>query len=78
MAITSHTHYVATYHSNTGHYAYDTDYFAHGNFDNPPLHALKSSADGGNGVYVSGARAFPINTSSASNYWVDVVFTPTK
>ena len=78
VPITAHTHYVASYHTNTGHYAYDTDYFARDNFDNPPLHALKNSADGGDGVYVSGANGFPMNTSSASSYWVDVVFIPMK
>src|SRR5262249_44616193 len=30
-----------------------------------------------NGVYEYGASAFPVNTYNASNYWVDVVFSPT-
>jgi hypothetical protein len=75
--VTAGTHYVASYHSNVGHYAGDNYYFFNSGFDNPPLHALKSGVDGGNGVYIYSANsAFPTNTYQASNYWVDVVFTP--
>ena len=44
-------------------------------FDTPPLHALATSAAGGNGVYGYGtADTFPANTYQALNYWGDVVF----
>ena len=77
VVITAGTHYVASYHTNVGHYAADTSYLANG-FDNPPLHALKDGADGGNGVYAYSANSiFPTNTYKSSNYWVDVVFAPT-
>ena len=77
VAIAANTVYVASYHTDVGHYAGDNGFFATAGVDSPPLHALKDGAYGGNGVYVySGAPAFPIQTWSASNYWVDVVFTP--
>ena len=77
VAINPNTVYVASYHTNTGHYSFDANYFASSGEDNPPLHALGSSAGGGNGVYVYGAdRAFPTQTWNNSNYWVDIVFQP--
>ena len=45
----------------------------------PPLHALATGVDGGNGVYMYGpTSAFPSNTYQASTYWVDVVFTGSR
>src|SRR5262249_270402 len=46
--------------------------------DSPPLHALKNAAGTNtNGVYSYGASStFPINSFGASNYWVDLIFTP--
>jgi methionine-rich copper-binding protein CopC len=39
---------------------------------------LASGTDGGNGVYRYGVSSgFPSSTYNASNYWVDVIFTPT-
>jgi methionine-rich copper-binding protein CopC len=74
--VTAGTHYVASYHTNVGHYAGDSYYFFNSGFDNPPLHALKNGVDGGNGIYIySASSAFPTNTFKSSNYWVDVVFT---
>jgi hypothetical protein len=77
VAITANTVYVASYHTNTGNYAGDADYFASAGVDNPPLHALQTGVSGGNGVYAYGASTFPANTYRAANYWVDVLFTPT-
>jgi hypothetical protein len=77
VSITAATHYVVSYHTNSGQYADDTAYFATTGFDNPPLHALKDGVDGANGVYLySNEPAFPILSFQATNYWVDVVFTP--
>ncbi|MGZ5018005.1 MAG: DUF4082 domain-containing protein [Methylobacter sp.] len=76
VAITANTVYVASYHTNVGHYSDDLNGFAATGVDNPPLHALANGVSGGNGVYVYGAgSAFPNQTWNASNYWVDVVFT---
>ena len=77
VAITASTVYVASYHTNVGHYSYSNGYFATAGVDNPPLHALRNGVSGGNGVYLYGASAFPTNTFNSNNYWVDVVFSTT-
>ncbi|HWQ96418.1 MAG TPA: DUF4082 domain-containing protein [Candidatus Methylomirabilis sp.] len=75
VAITAGTIYVASYHSDAGFYHGDNNYFTDSGVDNAPLHALKNGVDGGNGVYVySPDSAFPSDTWSSTNYWVDVVF----
>jgi hypothetical protein len=59
----------------TSGFAYNPSYFTSAGADNPPLHALQSGVDGGNGVYVYGsAPLFPNQTYYDLNYWVDVVF----
>jgi fibronectin type 3 domain-containing protein len=75
VPISANTVYVASYHTNVGRYAGDTNYFATRGVDMPPLHALPNSTTGGNGVYRYGSSGFPDQTYQASNYWVDVVFT---
>jgi hypothetical protein len=73
VAITANTTYVASYYTTTG-YAVTTNYFTVG-VDHAPLHALKTGVDGLNGVYVVGkTSAFPSQSTTSSNYWVDVVF----
>jgi len=58
-------------------YAFSQSGFTAG-ADNPPLHALADGRDGPNGVYsYSSASTFPSSSFSASNYWVDMVFTMT-
>ena len=68
IPITANTVYVASYHTASGNYAFDENYFALP-LDNSPLHALGVI----NGVYQYGAGGFPSSTYNASNYWVDVV-----
>ncbi|MDE3180460.1 MAG: DUF4082 domain-containing protein, partial [Acidobacteriota bacterium] len=75
IAITANTTYVASYHTDTGGYGRSVDYFSNGPASNPPLAAPSASAAGGNGVFNYGADAFPNDTFSGSNYWVDVDFT---
>ena len=76
VAITANTVYVASYHTNVGHYAADAGYFTATGIDNPPLHALRDGTSGSNSVYRYGATSgFPTNAYQSSNYWVDVVFT---
>jgi hypothetical protein len=85
VAILPNTTYVASYHAPNGHYSASTDYFwrlpapgpAGGSMaDSPPLHALRTTASSGNGVYAYGsASTFPANSSNSGNYWVDVQFT---
>ena len=75
VAITANTIYVASYHTNVGHYSENQNYFATTGVDNFPLHALANGVSGGNGVYAYGsASAFPNQTWNSTNYWVDVVF----
>lgn len=76
VPITAGRFYVASYHTNSGHYAHDVSYFAGTGVDSGPLSAPADGVAGGNGLYVYGPTAFPTQTSVASNYWVDVVFAP--
>ncbi|MBV8458956.1 MAG: DUF4082 domain-containing protein, partial [Acetobacteraceae bacterium] len=73
VSITAGTTYIASYHTNTGHYSEDDNYFATAHTSGP-LTAPSSSSSGGNGVYAYSSSAFPSNTYNAANYWVDVVF----
>jgi hypothetical protein len=74
VSILANTTYVAALFTTSG-FAFNQNYFTSTGVDNPPLHALKSGVDGGNGVYVyANAPQFPNQTYSDSNYWVDVVF----
>ncbi|MGZ6869489.1 MAG: DUF4082 domain-containing protein, partial [Frankiaceae bacterium] len=74
VAVSANTTYVASYHTDTGHYAEDDNFFAASAYDSAPLHALAAGTDGPNGVYASGASAFPTQTYQSANYYVDVVF----
>jgi hypothetical protein len=62
--------YTVSYHAPRGRYAANNNYFT-APYDRAPLHAPVSA-----GVYHYGSAAFPTSTYQASNYWVDVVFTP--
>jgi hypothetical protein len=73
VAITANTTYVASYHTNVGHYSITKGYFDGLAVDAPPLHAPSSVAGSGNGVLGDGVSAFPTTTYQAANYWVDVV-----
>jgi hypothetical protein len=78
VQITAGTIYVASYHTDVGHYAEDVGYFI-SPVTNGSLTAVKSNTvNGANGVFLySASPAFPTNGSitKARNYWVDVVFT---
>jgi len=73
VAISANTTYVASYHTDTGNYAADADYFLT-ELISGPLHAL-SNAQSPNGVYSYGPSSFPTLSHRATNYWVDVIFT---
>ena len=74
VAVSAGTTYVASYHTSSGFYSADGNYFANA-LTNGPLTALASAGAGGNGVYAYGsASSFPANTYNAANYWVDVLF----
>ena len=76
MAIAANTVYVASYHTNVGHYSDNQNYFSGKGVDNPPLHALADGTAGFSGVYAYGSTSsFPNQGWNSSNYWVDVAFT---
>ncbi|MEU0567478.1 DUF4082 domain-containing protein [Nonomuraea sp. NPDC005983] len=76
VAITANTTYIASYFTPSGNYAVSRPYFGT-SYTNGPLTALADGASGGNGVYTyGGTNSFPTSTFEATNYWVDVVFTP--
>jgi hypothetical protein len=76
VSIVAGATYVISYHTNVGHYAADSAYFAGHGVDNGSLHGLADGASGHNGVYHYGATAFPTDSYQQTNYWVDVLFVP--
>jgi hypothetical protein len=77
VPISANTTYVASYHTQNGHYADDQNYFTT-SITSGPLTFLADGQDGGNGVFrYGGVGAFPVQSYNATNYWVDVVFTTT-
>ena len=72
--ISANTTYIASYHTTSGYYSSNEQYFT-AQYDNPPLHALADAASGGNGVWqTSSTPTFPTQNYRAGNFWVDVVF----
>src|SRR5262249_9803735 len=78
VRITANTTYVASYHTNVGHYSDDVFGFGRSGGDQSPLHALAEGVDGSNGLYAYGSSVFPAQSYQSSNYWVDVVFSTTS
>jgi len=72
VAITSGTIYVASYFAPGGHYAVTAGGLSSAVTSGP----LTVPANGGVYAY-SSASTFPTRTFNSSNYWVDVVYTPT-
>ncbi len=75
VQITAGNQYVASYLAPVGRYSANSNYFTAG-ITSSPLYAFNSAESGGNGVYLYGSGGFPNNSYQASNYWVDVVFSP--
>jgi hypothetical protein len=77
VAIEANTMYVASYFAPNGHYSLNVPYFNE-DVSSWPLVAPDSGEAGGNGLYrYTSTSAFPTNSFNGSNYWVDVVFSPT-
>ena len=87
IAIAKGAVYTASYHSDSGHYAFTHEYFAGQGVHRGPLHAMANGmVSAGNGVYADSGRSnnneigrlhlVPDQTYRASNYWVDVIFVP--
>ena len=78
VAVTAGTTYVASYYAPDGNIAYDLDYFALSGVNSGPLHVGLDLPTNPASVYVYGAAGiFPTSTYASTNYWVDVVFSPT-
>jgi hypothetical protein len=75
VAIAANTAYIASYHTDVGHFSIDNGYFSAKPVDRPPLHAPANGA-AANAVYAFGASTFPSSSGLGNNYWVDVVFVP--
>jgi Domain of unknown function (DUF4082)/Bacterial Ig-like domain/Bacterial Ig domain len=73
IAVNANQTYIVSYYDPNGHYALDRPYFSTDR-SSGPLRALADGEEGGNGVFKSGASGFPTTSKSASNYWVDAVF----
>lgn len=74
VAITANTRYVISYFAPNGHYS-DDQYYSWLNLNVSPLHI----GDSDPGVYAYGSTpVFPAQGWNKSNYWVDVLFTPTS
>ena len=78
LAISANVTYIASYHTPTGHWSYNANYFSTQVY-NAPLRALANGDESpGNGVYKYGdSGSFPTESYGAANYWVDVVFNQT-
>ncbi|GAA2895252.1 hypothetical protein GCM10010517_59970 [Streptosporangium fragile] len=78
VPVSSDTTYVASYYAPAGNYSITRPYFTR-NYGSGALTALSSGSSGGNGVYRYGASSgFPTASFKSTNYWVDVVFTPSS
>ncbi len=72
VAVTAGSTYTASYLAPNGHYSDDGGFFS-ADYTNGSLTAPAAN----NGVYAyGGGGTFPASTWNASNYWVDVLFTP--
>jgi hypothetical protein len=72
--ITANTDYVVSYHTNSGFYTGQDNYFSSA-ATSGPLRAPANGEGGANGLYrYSSSSTFPTDTFSSENYWVDVVF----
>jgi hypothetical protein len=76
IPISANTTYIAAYYSPVGYGAWQAEGLSNGAMYGP-LVAPASAAAGGNGVY-SYKNSFPTHSYEASNYYVDILFTPTS
>ena len=87
VEVQPNTTYVASYHAPNGHYSATAEYFypapapgpnGGASIDSAPLHGVRNTGGETNGLFsYSAASTFPVNSYAASNYWVDVIYTPT-
>jgi hypothetical protein len=71
VAVVANAVYVASYHTNTGHYSSSAGYFAAAGVDRAPLHAIQRDEPQRRTNTRDRVSTLSFN---ASNYWVDVVY----
>ncbi len=74
IPITAGQTYVASYYAPVGHYGVTPGLFASAPVNRPPLTALQTGTEGGNGVFKYGAAGFPTSDFNGAWYGVDLVF----
>ncbi|HUR05171.1 MAG TPA: DUF4082 domain-containing protein, partial [Nonomuraea sp.] len=79
VAVSSNTTYIASYHTTSGNYSITRPYFNQQYSSGLLIGLANGAVAGGNGVYTySPTTTFPIKTYQSTNYWVDVVFSPSS
>ncbi|MFG1959014.1 N,N-dimethylformamidase beta subunit family domain-containing protein [Nonomuraea sp. NPDC049028] len=79
VAVSANTTYVAAYHTTSGRYSVTRPYFTQQYSSGLLIGLANSAVTPGNGVYsYTATPAFPTSTYQATNYWVDVVFSPSS
>jgi Domain of unknown function (DUF4082)/Fibronectin type III domain len=86
VQVQPNTTYIASYYAPVGHETATSDYFWRAPAPGPnggatdtasPVRPVQATTTVGNGVFAySPTSTFPNGTSSAGNYWVDVMFSP--
>jgi hypothetical protein len=77
VSVTAGVTYIASYLAPSGHFSLSRPGFASAVTNGPLTAPASSSTAYGNGVYANGSTSiFPTNTYQATNYWVDILFTP--
>ncbi len=79
IPIAANTIYVASYLAPVGHYSADAGYFKTNGVNTPPLQVAANTTTAPNGVYLyATSGGFPNGSGNGTNYWVDVIYTPTS
>ena len=72
MNISANATYIASYHTTSGYYAYNDQYFV-SQYNSGSLHALADGPSGGNGLWqTSGSPTFPdktIGPATSGSMW---------
>ncbi len=78
VAIAPGTTYIASYHTNTGFYSDTSNYFVTGHTSGVLTGLASNAQNGPNGLFAYGSTSsFPTGgIEAATNYYVDVVFSP--
>ncbi len=77
VSVSAGTTYVASYLAPSGHYSDTADGFASATTNGPLTAPANGTVTPGNGVYTYGSPStFPSSSYNATNYWVDVLFSP--